>query len=225
MKDFTFSDYICDIKEHKNDAIFILKKTGEIIACNAESAKLFNYSSTDELVGTHVKELVPTDFAELFPQEITTEHLTNGQFLPRVNKKKDNILFLSHVSTNYIKIDNGQYILSIVRERNDSEFEGELEKEQLKQNVAVLQCELKKEQQSTTNHIYQNVNKKLVAHNKNITTSDIKLATLIYQQCSADDIANKLKISKNSIYIARKRLRKKLNIPTKQTLLEFLHTL
>jgi len=233
MIDLEFEDYFLHLKENKLEATFLVNEPGLILICNEKAAHLFAYNNPREICGLHVKQLVPDDFAELFPKRITAEHLTLGEFLPRVNKKKNGENFATWVSTNFVYISNKKYILTIVRDRSD-EAKGTacIETAKLKQNIEVLKCELKKEKYLTAlplengdfldTEINLELRNKLANIHKGLNQNDYKLASLLFLHLDSKTISQVLNIGVNSVYMARKRLRKKLNLPKDKTLLEYL---
>ncbi len=213
-----------------NEAAFIVTKQGLIVFCNTPGIKMFGYKNFNEICNLRVKDLVPDDFAAIFPDIITIEHLTKGEYLGRVNKKKNGSLFATEILTYYKYIGNIEYVYVHIRIPITDE---ELEKRRLKQNIEVLKCELEKERnkkdqinssnKKTTYNIAQfsfNIRKEF----PKLTSTDLKLCTLIIHNLSTKEIAESLNISLDGAFAGRKRLRKKLNINSSISLSSFLQS-
>ena len=50
-----------------NEAAFIVTKQGLIVFCNTPGIKMFGYKNFNEICNLRVKDLVPDDFAAIFP--------------------------------------------------------------------------------------------------------------------------------------------------------------
>lgn len=135
----TFKEYF---SSSEDEAIFIVTMTGQIVDCNEKAVLLFGYKSMDQLINQNATELVPEDFSEYFPAQITPEHLTKGEYLPRVNKRKDGQLFPTDILTYYKTIDGINYVMVHVKEAVSC---NDIQTLCLQQNIEVLHCELKKE--------------------------------------------------------------------------------
>jgi len=213
-----------------NEATFIVTQQGQIVFCNSLGIKMFGYKDLNEICNYKVKDLVPYDFAVIFPETITVEHLTKGEYLERVNKKKDGTLFPTEILTYYKHIGEIEYVYVHVRLPQTDE---ELEKRRLKQNIEVLRCELEKERNtkeqgnnSDNNFTYNIAQFSFNLRRKfpKLTNTDLKLCTLIIHNLSTKEISESLNISLNGAFAGRKRLRKKLNINSSVTLSGFLHS-
>lgn len=231
MFDIKLECIIDKLERNQVDAEFIVKKSGELIAFNLRAVDLFGYSCKAEMEKLHLKDLVPDDFAGLLPGEISIEHLTKGEFLPRVNKRKNGSLFSSFVKTWPIIIGEESYVRTTVKERFANRNIKQL---MLEQNVEVLKCELIREknknfclqlgtnQQQRINHDLCRILREL---HPNLNHKDIELASLISFNFETKAIASIQNICLNSVYVARKRLRKKLNLEKAQNLDRYLKQL
>ncbi len=213
-----FEDFINELNNDQSVAEFILETSGQLIVCNDYAVSLFGYTNRSDMELLHVKDLVPDDFAELFPDEITIEHLTKGEFLPRVNKRMDGEVFASYVRTQFITLQNKKYVHTSVIDRSDS---FDIKHLMLEQNVEVLKCELEKEKnvnfvQQLADIPQQRQNfllcQKLNQLHPGLSIKDLELASLISFNLDTRSIAVVQNISINSVYVARKRLRKKMNV-------------
>ena len=237
MGDLRVEDLIFQIKENKREAVFIVDINGVILSCNEIAAHMFGYSNSDELVNLLVKHLVPEDFAQLFPEEISQEHLTLGKFLQRINRKKNGELFASLVKTRYIFAGSQKFVQTTVKIDGDRNVDEELiTRRRLEQNIAVLKCELKKEKNNsflannpslkTSNPSEVPINyllrDRLTDLHNGLNKNDFRLASLLFLNMESHEIASILNISLNSVYMARKRLRKKLGIDKTIDLTDYL---
>lgn len=217
-----YSQCVDDIKE----AAFLIQVSGNIIYCNPYGLEMFRYSTLEDICEHHVKDLVPNDFATHFPKEITPEHLTNNIFFERVNRRKDGTEFQSLVMTQSIEINNKSYIETRVRSRGDSLKE--LESAKLQQNVSLLTCELNAERNRMLKLLGKQKSEywddylvsKLANKYKNLSNNDYRIASMIYHKMDSNDIAKIMDIEVNSIYTARKRLRKRMNLLKDVSILE-----
>lgn len=213
-----------------NEAVFVVNKNGNIIYSNDLGIEMFGFDSLNDISNYSVKDLVPDDFAVIFPKEITVEHLTNGEYLERVNKKRDGSLFATEILTYYKYIGEIEYVFVHIRIPQAKE---ELEKRRLRQNIDVLRRELEKErnkkEKTTTNNNNFTYNIAQFIFNlkkeyPDLTNTDLKLCTLIIHNLSTKEIAESLNISLNGAFAGRKRLRKKLHINSSVSLSGHLHS-
>lgn len=210
------------------EAVFIVTKQGHIRYCNSLAISMFGFLDLNDICQYEVKDLVPDDFAKIFPKTITVEHLTKGDYLPRVNKKKDGSLFNTEILTYYKHLGEIEYVYVHVRIHQTDE---ELEKRRLKQNIDVLKCELEKERNNRTQNIENESPVNIAQFSFNLkkdfpqlTNTDLKLCNLMIHNLSTKEIAESLNISLNGAFAGRKRLRKKLNLDSKISLSAFLHS-
>jgi PAS domain S-box-containing protein len=230
MVDLEFEDYVLELSEKTDEAVFIVTVSGLILHCTNQAANLFGYAKSFDINGLHVRDLVPEDFAAFFPAEISEEHLTEGRFLKRVNKKKSGEHFPTYVRTEYIDISGDRYVLTTVRERLlEGACRDMVEKDKLLQNIELLKCELKKEKErvaSLQNSQPAILNRKLCARlavrYPELSQNDYRLASLLLQSIDTKSIAQRLNVTQNAVYVARKRLRKKLQIEKEKTIIQHL---
>ena len=230
MFDLELEANIESLEKSQTEAEFIVKKTGELIAFNQRAVDLFGYSCKADMEKLHLKDLVPDDFAGLLPGEISIEHLTKGEFLPRVNKRKNGSVFSSFVKTWPIIIGNESYVRTTVKERFVSH---DIKHLMLEQNMDVLKCELVRERNRNFGVLLgasqQRINQELCQILRelypNLNHKDMELASLISFNFETKAIASIQNICLNSVYVARKRLRKKLNLDKTQSLENYLKQL
>ena len=72
------------------------------------------------------------------------------------------------------------------------------------------------------NKIHISFTEKLLHKHPNLSPTEIKLSQLLKQNYSSKEIANKISITYDSARVARTRLRKKLDIPSKTNLVNYL---
>lgn len=217
-----------EILAQQNEAIFVVSLDGKVIKCNTTASMLFGYKSPAQLKGVSVAEkLVPEDFQKLFPQIITEEHLTKGQYLARVNRRLNGSLFASQVLTYYTKINQTTFIIVHV-----TPLDGDNSKIPLlclQQNIEVLQAELnrmKKETENNRSSLLNNTIESLLLKIKKevseLTTTDIQYCKLLLEQKTTPEIANIMNITTNGVFAARKRIRKKIGLPQAISLTQYL---
>lgn len=213
------------------EAVLIVTKDGKIVFSNNMAIKLFGYNNLSDICNYEVKDLVPDDFAAIFPSIITVEHLTKGEYLKRVNKKKDGSLFPTEILTYYKYFGEIEYVYVHIR---IPQTEEELDKRRLKQNIDVLKCELEKERKNnefkdnsdyTLNYNIAQFSFNLKKKYPHLTNTDLRLCNLIIHNLSTKEIAESLNISVNGAFAGRKRLRKKFNLEPKISLSAFLNSL
>ncbi|QZE13690.1 helix-turn-helix transcriptional regulator [Halosquirtibacter laminarini] len=225
---YCFGDYI-NIAKALREAVFVITPWGEILYCNSYGIHMFGYDSLEHIRNFRVKDLVPDEFAVYFPNEISDEHLTNNEYLDRVNKKFEGTEFGSYVKTIKIVIDNTIYIETRVRYR-DVVDESNLSRDKLEQQVQLLSCELNAERNRLIRFVGNKEMKywdhilvrKLLNYEPTLSESECKLASMIYHNFNSHEIAQNLNIATDSVYTARKRLRKKISVPQGDDLKSFL---
>lgn len=237
MEKLEIEDLIFQTTECRQEALFLVSIKGLVITANPLAASLFGYPDPKELIGLPVTQLVPDDFAKLFPEEIPQEHLTQGEFVPRINRKKDGTLFPTQVKTCYVYAGSQKFVQTTVRLESRQETDQQLiERRCLEQNIALLKCELRKVKNTSLAFQHPSLNEApmnpveidfqfracLTRKHKNLNTNDLKLASLIFLNQDSHQISEALGISLNGVYVARKRLRKKLNLDRSVKLTEYL---
>lgn len=215
--------YIYQIR--KNDAkdigLFLLDPEGFVVTCNVRACQIFKYKSPDDVSGLSYKKLVPDEFAVSLPDQITLDYLTNGQFLPRVNKCADGTLISTFVKTEYVTLDNVSYVETTVLLNNESIHIGELRYKQLSE---LLQCELHllKTREKVSDDKYINTLLQIRLAEYPLTCKEIQFCSLLHSGMHTKEIADILNQTIESMYKFRKRLRKKLNLDPKEDLYLFL---
>ncbi len=224
-------DSIREIYAYNQAATFVVSFTGEILGCNEVALDMFGFDSVEDICKVKAADLTPNDFGVYFPQEISDEHITNYHYLPRVNQRKNGDIFASEVLTYALKGKHASKIAVFVREIEDyKELDDSLKERRMQQNVAVLQCELKKEKrlraqmmrEKTSDSDIVLFDKKLLESFPQLTSNDLKVCDLLIRNYSSSEIAVNLCITKEGVFAARKRLRKKLRLEKDMDLVVFL---
>lgn len=215
-----------DIKKQNEEiAYFILKVDGEIISCNEYAAALFKYSSIEQLEGTHLKELVPDDFAKLLPDLITQEHLTNGRFYQRVNVCADKTHINTLVKTQFVYIDSQLFVECQVK-LNPGINPDALPVQCYKQTSELLLCEVVRLNKLLANNNEDDINfalkDKLIKVCDKLSHNDLVFCSLLLSGLSTKAIADKMFITDLSAFKLRKRIRRKLNLESDTDLYIFL---
>ncbi|MBI9035222.1 MAG: helix-turn-helix transcriptional regulator [Bacteroidales bacterium] len=224
-------DSIREIYAYNQAATFIVSFTGEILGCNEIALDIFEFGSVEEICKVKAADLTPCDFQDYFPAEISDEHLTNYHYLPRVNQRKNGDIFASEVLTYRLKREYENCIAVYVREIEDyQEFDNSLKERRMFQNVEVLQCELKREKrlraqmmrEKTSDRDIALFDKQLHEAYPKLTSNDLKICKLLIRNYSSSEMANELCVTKEGVFAARKRIRKKLQLEKDMDMVVFL---
>lgn len=97
--------------------IFLETIQGEILGVNESGAKMFGYTR-EEMIGLGINDLVPEDFGETLPDEITK--VTGPQAVRRFNKRKDGTVFPTEVATRFVSVDGEKHLLAYVRDISET---------------------------------------------------------------------------------------------------------
>lgn len=212
----------------KSCARFLLTINGEVLACNRYACFLFKYQSQQEMIGIHYKEMVTEDFAENLPPLISLEHLTNGQFLPRVNRCADNSSFPSLVKTQYNQIENEVYVECYVKP--DQEKFTSIQELNYRQITELLKCEimrLKNDSAPSIDIKYMNqaLASKLTMLHPQVKPKEIAFCSMLLNGIQTKAISDMLCMTIESGYKFRKRLRKKMKLSSDVDLFQYLKDL
>lgn len=217
------------IKQIRNDqststARFLLVPEGHIICCNTYACELFKYDSFEAIQGCSYKKLVPEEFAESLPDKISTDYLTHGEYLPRVNRCADGSLISTLILTQYVFLENQCYIETFVRLNNEDPHIGELRYKQL---VEILKCELDllKAKDTVCDDAIINTQLQLALTDYALTVKELQFCSLLHSGMHTKEIADTLCFTISSMYSFRKRLRKKLKLDPQTDLFTFLQKL
>ena len=88
---------------------------GRILECNTAGAKIYGYTK-EEMIGLTLADLVPEEFAEKLPKVITDKETSNGIFVPRISKKKDDSIFATEIATKIINIAGKPRLIAYIRD-------------------------------------------------------------------------------------------------------------
>jgi len=203
----------------KNDcyeeAVFVVLPTGRIEACNTIASQLFGYDHPDEVIGLQVADLVPDDFRQYFPALITEEHLTGGEYLDRVNKRRNGELFATKILTYFEPLGEQLFVMVHIREAHAVN----VEMVQLQQNVEVLRNELLKERNSQSDSHQLQLIRQLSIRFPLLSSKDLEFCELFIKNFSSKQMAEHMHITLEGVFAARKRLRKKMNLARKDDLI------
>ncbi|MGL5730176.1 MAG: helix-turn-helix transcriptional regulator [Bacteroidales bacterium] len=209
-------------------AHFLLSKSGDILACNRFACVMFKFDSPQNLINMDFRSLVPKEFANYMPAEITLEHLTNGLYAKRVNKCSDNNLIATLIKTCFVELENETYIECLVKYDPDdnSSLEVLLYKqmnELLKSEVMRLKNELNPSSEMT--YFHHDLALGLAKKHDGLKRRDVVFCSLVLAGLQTKEIAEILCITSESAYKFRKRLRKKMDLTAKDDLFEYLKTI
>lgn len=201
----------------ENEAVFIVGKNGDIVICNNIATKMFGFDSPEELIGVNASCLVPNDFSLFFPNTITYDHLTKGNYLSRVNKRADGNLFPTKILTYYQTFNKSEFVIVHIFE---SDTCTDIQTLCLKQNIEILKCELENEKKVNQIAIFSTAT--LIRDYPKLTQTDLKFCELILHKKTAEQISAILNIKTESVFTARKRLRRKLGLEANEVLFSHL---
>lgn len=98
-----------------SQAVFYETLEGEILDCNQRACQLFGYAK-EELIGMHVKDLIPPEIAAQLDEVITQEVLEGGLMLQAEQVRKDGSRFLASVMTSLVPDGDRQGVMVTVTE-------------------------------------------------------------------------------------------------------------
>jgi PAS domain S-box-containing protein len=94
-------------------AVFYETLEGEILDCNQHACQLFGYGQ-EELIGMHVKDLIPPEIAEQLDDVITQQVLDGGVMLKVEQVRKDGSRFLADIMTSLVPDGDTQGVMVTV---------------------------------------------------------------------------------------------------------------
>lgn len=208
-------------------ARFILTRRGQILACNRMACAMFKFRSPQQLIDSDYRALVPVEFADYIPTEITIEHLTNGLYLKRVNRCSDDSLIPTLIKTSFIELEKELYVECLVKA--DPETNETLELIRYKQMNELLKSELmrlKNEINPSKEMTYfqHDLAFALGKKHTDLKARDMVFCSLVLAGLQTKEIADILCMTTESAYKYRKRLRKKLELSAEEDLFEYLKT-
>lgn len=110
------------------DAIFEFALDGTIIGSNARACQLFQYGR-EELLGMNIRELMPSQYRKLLPDELSADITTGSKVVQRVYKKKDGTSFSAEINTKLYRRNEEDHIVAYVRDISDQvKYQDALEK-------------------------------------------------------------------------------------------------
>lgn len=197
------------------EAIVIAKLNGQILSGNQEALELYNYPSLHSFKSKHLRDLMPDDFAALYPDEMTPEHINFDGYYKHVCKRKSGELFACKLHTHYQNINGKKLLIGHVQK-----IEGNVDIEtlRLQQNVTVLERELKAERKKNHSSHYSEIGQQIIARYPTLSSHDLKLCYLLALNYDSKQIAKELNITIDGVYSARKRIRKKLELGANEDL-------
>lgn len=196
------------IKE--KEAIVVATLNGQIVAGNPEAVELYQYPSLRSFLQCNLRDLMPDDFNQFYPELMTPEHLNTQGYRIHVNRRMNGELFACRLHTHHQDIKGSKYLVGHVIEVKGEELD--IEKIQLQQNIIVLQRELEAERNKNAQRSYQETSQLLTKTFPVLNSNDIKVCHYLILNYNTKAIADKLNITVDGVFAARKRIRKKLNI-------------
>ncbi|MBK3518738.1 hypothetical protein [Carboxylicivirga marina] len=193
----------------EDEAIVIAELNGQILSGNQQALDLYNYSSIQSFKKHHLRDLMPEDFANLYPDEMTPEHVNFDGYYTHVCRKSNGELFACKLHTHYQSINGRKLLVGHVQKING---EVDIEKIRLKQNIIVLERELKAERNKNQNKALLSSSQQLCQCFPVLSSHDLKICHYIAKQYNSKQISELLNITTDGVYAARKRIRKKLQL-------------
>lgn len=99
------------------DGVFLETVEGEILWANEAGSRMFGYEP-GEMVGLGIADLVPDEFVDALPPEIT--RVTGPRAVRRYNKRRDGTVFPTEISTRFVSVDGEKRLLAYVRDISES---------------------------------------------------------------------------------------------------------
>jgi PAS domain S-box-containing protein len=96
-------------------AVFHETLEGKILDCNQRACQMFGYSK-EELIGMHVKDLIPPEIAEQLDDVITQRVLDGGVMFKVKQVRKDGSRFIADVMTSLVPDGDKQGVMVTVTE-------------------------------------------------------------------------------------------------------------
>ncbi|MCT4586581.1 MAG: PAS domain S-box protein [Carboxylicivirga sp.] len=199
----------------EDEAIIITQLNGQIVTCNAQALELFGYNSIQDINKHNMRDLMPDDFSLLFPEILNPEHLNDTRYELHVVKHKNGELFPCLIRTLYQTIEGEKLVvghLQKVKEKVD------IEKLCLEQNILVLKRELMVQCRKNREKSYKETYQQLFELFPTLNNNDIKVCHYIMLNFDSTKIAEQLNITKDGVFAARKRIRKKLQLKPNEDL-------
>ncbi len=205
---------ILTIKE--KEAIVVATLNGQIVAGNPEAVDLYQYPSLRSFLQCNLRDLMPDDFNRFYPELMTSEHLNTQGYKIHVNRRMNGDLFACRLHTHYQDIKGVKYLVGHVVEIKGEDVD--IEKIQLQQNIIVLQRELEAERNKNAQRSYQETSQLLTTAFPQLNSNDIKVCHYLILNYNTKAVAEKLNITIDGVFAARKRIRKKLDIKPEEDL-------
>ncbi|MCU4154990.1 hypothetical protein J1N10_03315 [Carboxylicivirga sp. A043] len=205
----------------KNEAIVVAELNGQIVAGNKEALELYQYPSLQTFKEYNLKDLMPEDFAKLYPAEMTPEHINFDGYHTHVCKRMNGELFACKLHTHYQNFSGKKLLIGHVREINE---EVDIEKIRLKQIITVLERELKAERTKNFKNNVVKTTRQLSRCFPMLSNNDLKICYYLTLNYNSKQISRELNITTDGVYAARKRIRKKLQLSPEQDLIRILLT-
>ena len=97
--------------------VFLETVEGRILDVNEAGARMFGYTR-EEMIGLGISDLVPEEFGESLPPEVT--RVTGPREVRRYNRRKDGGIFPTEISTRFISVGGERRLLAYVRDISES---------------------------------------------------------------------------------------------------------
>ncbi|WP_430814503.1 PAS domain S-box protein [Carboxylicivirga sp. RSCT41] len=201
------------------EAIVVAELNGQILSGNKEAIELYNYPSLKAFKEKSLKDLMPEDFAALYPEEMTPEHINFDGYYTHVCKKNNGELFACKLHTHYQNFQGKKLLIGHVQEIHEHV---DIEKIRLEQIIIVLERELKAERAKNFNNNYIQIIKQFSRCYPMLSNNDLKVCYYLTLNYNSKQISQQLNITTDGVYAARKRIRKKLKLRPDQDLVKFL---
>ncbi|MBR8536411.1 PAS domain S-box protein [Carboxylicivirga sediminis] len=191
------------------EALVVASLDGQILAGNKEALELYRYPSLQSFKKLNLRDLMPNDFNQFYPELMTAEHLNISSYKTHVNRRSDGELFACKLHTHHQTIKGQKYLVGHVVEIRE---EVDIEKICLQQNIIVLQRELEAERSKNREISLRETSLLLAKAYPSLSNNDIKVCHYLLKNYSSKAIAKELNITTEGVFAARKRIRKKLGL-------------
>lgn len=97
------------------DGIFIENTGGDILMCNQAGAEMFGYT-VEEITKLNIRDLVPPLEGYYLKNQYTEEDLFSGEYIGRLNIKKDGVLIRTEINSKIIISNGEEYLIAFVHD-------------------------------------------------------------------------------------------------------------
>ncbi len=98
------------------DGIFIITPEGEVVDCNEEAALMHGYSSSDEMVGENLRQLVANEFLPQLETILARIDSIDYRLIQGLGRRRDGQIFPAEVNTRRLTLKGEMLIVIFIRD-------------------------------------------------------------------------------------------------------------